>query len=920
MVELSSNAKTIAESRYFGEGENWEKLSHRVGSSIAQNEKDRDVWTNIFAEEIYDMNFIPAGRILRNAGKLRQSILNCATLPIEDSIESIGETLKNALILWSYGAGIGINFSPLREKGRPLMSKGGYSSGLVSFLKAFDDIACTIETGGSRRSGCLGLCRISHPEIYEFLDAKRKDGQLSYFNLSVGITKSFLNAVEQDIDWDLTFAGQTVKTVKARDLWDKLMDSNINYGDPGLINMDNLIKNNSYYFQPIIATNLCFSKETRIITKHGHIKIKDLVNKNIPIWDGIEWVNCNNFRVTGSDQKMLKITLYDGSELRVTPYHTMILENGNRIKAEDLIIGDKLETSTSDLIYGSKQADGAYLKGFLTGDGHIKKNRNHPCLTLYSTKYICEDRLISSALQLPIISNNTNVVSKIEFNKEVNNRKGMRGLVCRNDNLYKWASEYKTYIPDEVFLWDRDSVCNFIAGVMDADGTSLNGDTGIGYQICSIHKQWLLDFQTLLKSIGVYSKVSVNKEESVNDFNDGYGEYKSNKIYRLSMSGQQAINLAMLIKFERLEDFSNHSMEYNIKPKYNKIVNIEEDGIDEKVYCCTINSTHKLAISLGIQTGQCSEIPLPAYGMCALTCLVLPKFLSGKNTNWKKLETSVYNVVRFLDNVVDVNFYPIKQTELVAKDSRRIGMGIMGLHDYLMNKGIRYGSDKSLIEIERLFKFLRDTAYRASINLAVEKGAFPKFSKTDYGNASFVRKLPAKIRIEIKEYGIRNTCLLSGQPSGTTSLLADVSSGIEPVFSLAYKRKDRISERYYVHPKLIEFLESGEKEKPGWLVDVSDLSPEDHLEVQSCCQKFIDNSISKTINCPEGTTKDNLSKLVLEYISDLKGIAIYVDGSKQGQILNKVDIDDIRKNMREGKVVSFQTEDDVQCKSGSCDI
>lgn len=568
MTELSSNAYEIAKSRYFSEGENWEDLCRRVGNSIAMNEHDKS-WSDIFANEIFDMNFIPGGRILRNSGKLRQSLLNCACLPISDSIESIGETIKNSLILWSYGAGIGIDFTPLRPKGAPLISKGGESSGMCSFLEAIDSVAHTIETGGQRRSGCLGMLKVHHPEIYKFIDAKLEDKKLSYFNLSVAVDNRFLTAVEKDDDWDLTFTGKTYKTVKARDLWDKILDSMIKSGDPGLINFDNLIKNNSYYFQNISSTNLC------------------------------------------------------------------------------------------------------------------------------------------------------------------------------------------------------------------------------------------------------------------------------------------------------------------------------------------------------------SELPLPAYGMCCLGSLVLPKFLSGKNTNWKKLEASIDIAVRFLDDVLDVNFYPIKETEEITRDSRRIGLGVMGLHDYLMAKGICYGSERSVMEVERLFRFMRDTAYKSSIKLSTEKGAFPKFSRVQYSHASFIKKLPAKIRMDIKKSGIRNCVALSCQPTGTSSLIADVSSGIEPVFSLAYKRKDRVSERYYIHPKYIEHL--NDKKKPEWLVDTSDLKPEDHFEIQCAAQRFVDNATSKTINCPSTIKKDELSSLLLEYIWDLKGITVYVDKSKEGQVLNKLTDKEIKEYLKNNKS-DFMDEVDVSCVRGSCEI
>ncbi|NIW13537.1 MAG: ribonucleoside-diphosphate reductase, adenosylcobalamin-dependent, partial [Candidatus Thorarchaeota archaeon] len=331
---------------------------------------------------------------------------------------------------------------------------------MTSFLTAIDGVARTIETGGQRRSGCLAMCRVGHPEIERFIGSKLKDKELSYFNLSVALNKDFLQKVEEDEEWELSFAGQVVKTVKARDLWYFILESTIKSGDPGLINYDNLVKNNSYYFQSISTTNLC------------------------------------------------------------------------------------------------------------------------------------------------------------------------------------------------------------------------------------------------------------------------------------------------------------------------------------------------------------GELPLPAFGMCCLGSLVLPAFLSGRNTNWKKLESTIRNSVRFLDNVLDINYYPISETERVTKDSRRIGLGVMGLHDYLMVKEAKYGSEKSIYEIDRLFKFIRDTAYIASIDLAQEKGAFPKYSKTQYNMASFIRKLPPKLRMYLKEKAIRNCTILSAPPTGTTSLIAEVSSGIEPVFSLACLRKDRVSDRMYVHPMADKWVAS----------------------------------------------------------------------------------------------------------------
>lgn len=579
-MTLSSNAEEIVQKRYYAEDDyqwqdHWEGLSKRVGYAVAANETEKERWGETFATEIYDMNFLPGGRILRNAGRIRPTMMNCACLPIGDSIEEIGETIKNSLILWSYGAGIGIDFSPLRPEGRPLVSKGGKSSGMVSFLKSIDSVAGTIETGGQRRSGCLALCRVGHPEIRKFINAKLKDKELSYFNLSVGVNTDFLRAVEQGDGWDLQFAGQVSETVDAMELWRWILEGMIKSGDPGLINMDNLMKNNSYYFQKISATNLC------------------------------------------------------------------------------------------------------------------------------------------------------------------------------------------------------------------------------------------------------------------------------------------------------------------------------------------------------------GELPLPDYGMCDLGSIVLKNMVTpGGSTNWLKLKATVYHAVRFLDNVLDVNFFPITECERITKESRRIGLGVMGLHDYLMAKGLRYGADQEDEydcgpEIIKLFKNIRNYTYQASIELAMEKGAFPGYSKSLFNAASFIRGLPPTMRQDIKRHGVRNCTALSAQPTGTTSLVADCSSGIEPIFATAYMRKDRVSDRVYIHEKLKEHLQTGKKRKPKWLVDSYDITPKDHLEVQRIVQKYMDNATSKTINCPHDMTIDKLSDLLLEYTYDLKGVTVYVDQSKSGQVLNKLSWEEARQHLEEESV---RSEEEIQCAKGSCDV
>lgn len=159
--KLSDSAISIAENRYFMEGETWEDCANRVGSEAAVVENgDSKIYSEKFSEMIYEMDFLPGGRILRNTRRARGSLFNCYVLPIGDSIEEIGQFMKDALILWSEGGGVGCNFSYLRPRGTAIKGKGRTSSGPVSFLESSDALAGTIESGGSRRAACLACMNV----------------------------------------------------------------------------------------------------------------------------------------------------------------------------------------------------------------------------------------------------------------------------------------------------------------------------------------------------------------------------------------------------------------------------------------------------------------------------------------------------------------------------------------------------------------------------------------------------------------------------------------------------------------------------------------------------------------------------------------------------------------------------------------
>lgn len=284
-----------------------------------------------------------------------------------------------------------------------------------------------------------------------------------------------------------------------------------------------------------------------------------------------------------------------------------------------------------------------------------------------------------------------------------------------------------------------------------------------------------------------------------------------------------------------------------------------------------------------ISTNPCGEIWLPAYGCCCLGALVLPRFVTADNEfDWDAFDEAVRLGVRFLDNVLDVNHYPLPEIAKVCQDERRIGLGVMGLHSMLLDLGLGYDSDDGRNFIDNLFNTLKNTAYDASINLAIEKGAFPAYDRRLL-DSGFAKTLKRGIRNKIKEHGLRNCALLTIAPTGTTSMVCGVSGGIEPLFAPAYKRRRKVLDEPTATTSIVETLViSREYQKHGDLaVGAYDVDVRGHFEMQATVQRHIDNAVSKTINLPRNFPVEELANLWLEYLPSMKGSTFYREGSRE---------------------------------------
>ena len=535
-------SEEIHKMKYRSVGETFKEAMTRVADAL----KDGEAHFEAFRGILYNMRFLPAGRVQSAMGAPRRvTPYNCfVSMTIEDSMTGIMEAAANAAKTMQLGGGIGYDFSTLRPHGSLIRSLDSKSSGPMSFMGIFDAVCKTIASAGHRRGAQMSVLRVDHPDIETFIRAKNNSTELTQFNMSVGVTDEFMQAVKDDADFDLVFDGQVYRTVSATALWDDILRSTWDWAEPGILFIDRINqKNNLYYCETIAATNPC-------------------------------------------------------GEQPLPPNGACLLGSFNLVK-------------------------------------YVKQN--------------------------------------------------------------------------------------------------------------------------------------------------------------------------------------------------------------------------------GIQSGDTATF------------------------DYEKLKADIPHVVRAMDNVVDRAVYPLPAQEKEAKDKRRMGLGVTGVANAIEALGFPYGSPSFMDTLEEIMRTIRDGCYRASIELAKEKGPFP-FYAHNYLDSGFAQTLPGDIRNDIGEYGIRNSHLLSVAPTGTISLSADnVSSGIEPVFSHYYDRTIQT----FDGPRVERVEDYGVREFGVKGMTADALSVFDHVRVLNLASKYVDSACSKTCNVGDDVTWEQFKDVYMQaYDGGSSGCTTFRASGKRFGILN----------------------------------
>ena len=304
-----------------------------------------------------------------------------------------------------------------------------------------------------------------------------------------------------------------------------------------------------------------------------------------------------------------------------------------------------------------------------------------------------------------------------------------------------------------------------------------------------------------------------------------------------------------------------------------------------------------------VSTNPCAEQPLPDGGCCNLGSINLDRYVDEKgNFMIDEFKDTVSIATRFLDNVIDYNLerHALDTQKENAQNDRRVGLGILGLGDMLVRMGIKYDSEDALQTVDQVMKIFCDTAYETSSELAKEKGSFPYFKWNGYRKSKFIKNLPKSLRDKIKEDGIRNSTVLTVPPTGSGAIVARVTSGIEPIFATSYKRRvkkndgfGREFDEYKVYHPIIEKLFGDDKNLPDHVITAHDIDPYFRVKMQGIIQKYIDSSISSTVNLQHDIKKETVADIYMTaYKANLKGITVYREGSREGILITDDDKDD----------------------------
>ena len=903
---------------------------------------------------------VPGGSVLSGVGTNKPvSLSNCYVIDTDDSIEDIFNTSKTMAQIYKRRGGVGVDVSNLRPAGAPVKNAAQTTSGVVPFMELFSQTTNTIGQEG-RRGALMISIDIRHPDSPQFIVSKQDLTKITGANISVKISDDFMKAVENDEDYILrwpvnepipkdtsslqynilkeySWADESTngqikkgycKKIKAKELWDSIIQCAWSSAEPGILFWDHILDNDPasvYEKYRAVSTNPCQPGWATVLTPEG-IKTFNDIEIGSTIWSKDGWTKVINKINSGIKD------VYEYRTTRNVFYGTenhRVLDNGVKIEVKDAKEIDSLqfyniEAHTLDIR--------DIMDGLVIGDGSVHKASN-------DLVFLC-------------IGEN----DKDYFNSEVNSL-----IIKHRPGLKKTAYEIISTIssnelpllpireiPDRFFYGNKEKVRGFLRGLYSANGSVVDKRITLKTSSSKLRDQ----VQIMLSSIGINSYFTTNKKKDVTFEN---GIYECKESYDINISTDR-IKFYNLIGF--LQEYKNDKLKEIIKTKNsgrkekNPIKTINKISTEE-VFDITVDNKSHTYWTGGCNVSNCGEIPLSPYDSCRLIAVNMYNIVDNPFTdkaciNPDRAYEIFYEAQVIGDILVDLELDHIdqiisitsgdeqelwKKVREIGASGRRTGVGLLGEGDMYAALGLPYGDEETTDYVMRM---KQRAELNASIDLAILEGPFPdyklelEYSITEPNNPiigmngfyTHILNTYSYLVARMIKYGRRNISFSTIAPTGSISILAGTSSGCEPVYSLYYTRRKKCNSgetpdfidqngvgfRNFnvIHPKLNvwwneykksipeprkEPLSDWTKEDLDWIIKFSpwynqeaeNIIPEVRIRTQSVLQKYVTHSISSTINLANDVDKEVVDRLYkLAHKENLKGVTVYVDGSRSG--------------------------------------
>ena len=862
------------------------QVHKRVAKYISNNNNQYDEFKYMLDEQI----FRPNTPCLLNAGLVHSNnhdanLCACFVIGLEDSMESITDMFKTVSLIYSSGAGAGMEMSRLREKNAPL-SGSGFASGPISFMTVIQKLSEVVKSGGrNRRAANLISFLYNHPDIMDFIVCKNNN-DLSAMNISILVNSEFFDAVDNDDDITLKSpTGQQTSHIKAKTIWNAIIDNAWATGDPGLLFQDNTNKfNKCPSIGEISATNPCLPEWTFVKTADGYKYFGDINNE---IGINGQTQHCSPLIKTHSSANIVQVSLESGLNLYATENHVIKLKTGQKeirqLKTYDKVVVDYIPFN--NIVINNHELNYGFITGLLLNASHFYKVDQDgeiiidPFNVGRDFTYLIEETI------------NSYLNSDYRFNNYIlyiNNSKDTKKLL----------KIYGTFQKESIELINNRSI-SFQLGVIKAillNSGLYNGDS-IVIEDNKEFKEIYYQIQLILNWFGVYSQL-------VDDLT------------------QIKLYIWEIDTLSRLFDISSNDQIANVKiavpekiknlKKYQKIKSISFHSNDT-VYDINVPNGNYF-VADGVVVHNCGEVPLIDWSTCNLGSINLNKFLLPTNEiDYPGLSSAVQKGVEFLDNVIDKTSYINDKFKANMLKYRPVGLGIMGFSDILYKKKIAYDSNEAISLLENISRFITKTAYEYSIDLIYSNIKEPcKIPESDHKHFT---KLLNHYGVDEEHidrfisYGIRNTEVTCYAPTGSISISADASYSFEPIFALVWEKTlvDSNEVLKFIHPEFkkyipdicnecqidentllndiinhkgsIQHIEYVPNKYKSIFKVAHDISPEFRIKIQGAAQKYVSMAISSTINLPNSATKEDVEYIYrLAHKEGLKGITIYRDG------------------------------------------